>query len=340
MSRLLLIVALGLFTAVAQAQVFPRIEKEDVKKRVASGGPQPEEKPEPEPAVEEPAAQLDGAQVLRRYREVLGGLVKDERGQKKAMTRHTDEVHESVRDYLEGIFLLRLGMYKEAERKLKDVGISVRREGEIKTPQLINFTEEVKAGKAYYYRMMAVILQKYDEFKTEKDAENAWGKAVEEGGKVKRELEKLVDSGRVSGETDVLRDMTAWLLTAKREWLNLHKAEKNIAEYPENLNSWTFLVGNTGSKQNELQKEYTPHYLKQRAAIQVIKEFWPRAPYVAGGVADVTLALNHIGCGQLDGWEAHLEPKDYHNLAGKLVLKKARDNAKIYIDTIEALKNK
>lgn len=340
MSRLLLIAALGLLTSVAQAQVFPRIEKEDVKKRAASGAVQPEEKPEPEPTVDEKTPQVDGAQVLRRYREILGGLVKDERGQKKAMTRHTEEVHESVRDYLEGIFLLRLGMYKEAERKLKDVGVSVRREDEIKTPELTRFAEEVKAGKAFYYRMMAVILQKYDDFKTEKDAETAWIKAAEEGGKVKRELEKLVDSGKVSGETEVLRDMTAWLLTARREWLNLHKAEQNIAEYPENLNSWTFLVNNTGSKQNELQKEYTPHYLKQRAAILVIKEFWAQAPYVAGGVADVTLALNHIGCGQLDGWEAHLEPQDYHNLAGRLLLKKARDNVKGYIEIIEALKNK
>lgn len=340
MTRLVLMLALLLFTATAQAQIFPRIEKEDVKKRIASGGAQPEERPEPEPADEEAPAQVDGALVLKRYREILDGLQKDERGQKKAMTKHTDEVHESVRDYLEGIFLLRLGMYKEAERKLKDVGVSVRREGEIKTPELMKFSEEVKAGKAYYYRMMAVILREYGSFKTEAEAEAAWAKAAEEGGKVKRELEKLVDSGKVPGETDVLRDMTAWLLTAKREWLNLHKAEQNVVEYPDNLNSWTFLVNNTGSKQNELQKEYTPNYLKQRAALQVIKEFWPKAPYVAGGVADVTLTLNHIGCGQLDGWEAFLEPRDYHNLAGKIVLKKARDNAKTYIDIIEALKNK
>lgn len=340
MSRLVMMLALVLFTAGMQAQIFPRIEKDEVKKRIATGGAQPEEKPEPEPAVEEKTEEVDGARVLRRYREILEGFEKDERGQRKALTKHTDEVHEGVRDYLEGIFLMRLGMYKEAERKLKDVGVTVRREGEIKTPELLKFSEEVRAGKAYYYRMMAVILREYGNFKSEAEAEAAWVKAAEEGGKVKRELEKLVDSGKVDGETDVLREMTAWLLTARREWLNLHKAEQNIVAYPENQNSWTFLVNNTGSKQNELQKEYTPNYLKQRAAIMVIKEFWPQSPYVAGGVADVTLTLNHIGCGQLDGWDTYLEPRDYHNLAGKILLKKARDNAKTYIDIIEALKNK
>ncbi|MCB9933448.1 MAG: hypothetical protein H6841_08510 [Planctomycetes bacterium] len=338
MARLVVLIALATLASAAQAQVFPRIEKEDVKQRIATGAPQSEEKPEP--AVEDKPSEVDGARALRRYREILEGFEKDERGQKKAMTRHTEELHESVRDYLEGVFMLRLGMYKEADRKLKDVGHAVRREGEIKTPELLNIAEEVRSGKAYYYRMMAVILREYESFKSEADAEAAWKKAADEGGKVKRELEKLVDSGKVSGEKDVLRDMTAWLLTAKREWLNLYKAEQNIAEHPENLNSWTFLVANTGSKQNELQKEYTPNYLKQRAAIQVIQEFWPTSPYNSGGVADVTLALNHIGCGQLEGWETYLESKDYHTLAGKLVLKKARDNAKTYIDIIEALKNK
>ena len=338
MPRLCLMLTVCLFASAAFAQVFPRIEKADVKQRIATDGKQPDDVESTDDKPEDTAVAVDGPTVLRRYREILKGYV--DADERKAMTKHVNEVHVSVRDYLEGIYLLRLGMFKEAERKLKDVGHTVRKENEIGTPELLNLANEIKSGKAYYYRMMAVALQHYGEFKNEKEAQDEWADAAKDAGKVRRELEKLVDSNSITGSEDVPPMMTAWLLTARREWLNLYKAEKNIEEHPENVLSWQFLVGNTGSKQNDLKQEYTPNYLKQRAALQVMKEFWPKALYVTGAWADVTLTLNHLGCGQLDNWQDFLAEQDYHGPGGKALLKKSRENVETYIKVIEALKNK
>ncbi|MCB9894342.1 MAG: hypothetical protein H6839_07830 [Planctomycetes bacterium] len=338
MPRLCLILLLCLATGATSAQVFPRIEKADVKKRIATGGEQPDDVDPKDDDPKDTAVAVDGPTVLRRYRELLKGY--NDSDEKKAMTKHVNELHVSVRDYLEGVFLLRLGYYKEAERKLKDVGHTVRKENELSTPELLNLANDIKSGMAYYYRMMAVALQHFDDFKNEKEAQDAWADAAKEAGKVRRELDKLVSSNSITGSEDVPPKMTAWLLTTKREWLNLFKAEQNIEASPENVLSWQFLVSNTGSKQNDMKQEYTPNYLKQRAALTVIKEFWPKALYVTGGWADVTLAINHLGSGQLDNWRDYLEEKDYHGPGGRTTLKKARDGTEEYVKVIEALKNK
>jgi hypothetical protein len=332
-----LIVVLCLYAGLAQAQVFPRIEKDEVKKRVAGGTEQPEE--EPQPAVDEKPAEVDGAKALKRYQELLAGYIKDEKSQRKAMTKHTDDLFAGVRDYYEGIFLLRMGFYKDAERKLKDVGVNVRNEKDISTPELLKASDDIKAGKVFYYRMIAVILMKYESFKTEKEAEAAWSEASKEGIKIRRELELLVDRGKVAADSDCIQEMTAWMLTAKREWLNLHKAEFNVQDHPENLNSWLFLAGATGIKQED-KREYTPHFLKQRAALVVIREFWPASTWMKGGMVDAGLGNNYLTVGQLDDLESHYEQQPYHTALGAAFLAKQKEAVTEALKQVEALKNK
>ena len=73
MSRLVMMLALVLFTAGMQAQIFPRIEKDEVKKRIATGGAQPEEKPEPEPTVGWCAPHVASVRRLARSFRAPGG---------------------------------------------------------------------------------------------------------------------------------------------------------------------------------------------------------------------------------------------------------------------------
>jgi hypothetical protein len=326
-----------LLAASAHAQIFPRIEKDDVKKRIAGGAAQPEEEPT-EPTPEENPADVDGAAALRRYNELLSGYLKEEKAQRKAMTKHTDELFAGVRDYYEGVFLLRMGFYKDAERKLKDVGVSVRNEKDIATPELLRAAEEIKAGKAYYYRMIAAVMLEYTGFKTEKDAEAAWKKAALEGIKVRDELSALVDRGKVSDD-DYTQEMTAWLLTAHTEWLKLFKAEQNLQDHPENLNTWLFVVGATGIRQDD-KIEYTPNFLKQRAALTVIKEFWPESLWVKSAVIDAGLGQNRLQVGQLDDIETFFEKQPYHSVLGAAGLQKQLDAVKDALRQVEALKNK
>ena len=50
----------ALFASVSYAQIFPRIEKEDVKKRIATGSAEPEAKDEPEPEDTPEDTDVDG----------------------------------------------------------------------------------------------------------------------------------------------------------------------------------------------------------------------------------------------------------------------------------------
>jgi hypothetical protein len=334
--RPLIAVLIALLATTAHAQVFPRIEKDDVKKRIAGGASQPED--EPRPVVEEKPADVDGDAALKRYEELLAGYLKEEKVQRKAMTRHTDEIFAGVRDYYEGLFLLRMGFYKDAARKLEDVGVNVRNEKEISTPELLKTADDIHAGKAFYYRMIAVIMMKYEKFETEKDAEAAWSEASKEGIKIRRELELLVSRDKVAADTDYIQEMTAWMLTARREWLNLHKAETNVADHPENLNTWLFLIGVTGIKQED-KREYTPNFLKQRAALHLIKEFWPASAWMKGGAIDAGLAQNHLSVGQLDDIDQYLEQQPYHGTVGADFLAKQKAVIAEYRKQIEALKN-
>lgn len=340
--RTLWIALAALLLAVpAAAQVFPRIEREVVQKRVA--GAPPEKDPDAPTGDTPPEPEVDGQAVLKRYNELLGGYVAGKKEQLRAATRWTDQAHESVRKYLEGTTQLRLGFYEDAAKTFDSLGYTVKKEGEIKTQELRNIVADIKSGKAYYYRMIASVMQDYRNFKDESDLENAWNKAKKEGDKIQKELQTAVDRKKVDevGGPLVYRAMTAWMVTGKNYWIALWRAEVNANEKPHNMNSWIAIINATGSRDggNSNGEEQAPNCLKRRAAALVLKEFWPASPYVRGGWADIAAATSHLSAFQCDDFSVYLEPRDYHTLVARGLLKEARDQAKKATDIIDRLKN-
>ncbi|MBK9974347.1 MAG: hypothetical protein IPP14_06205 [Planctomycetes bacterium] len=321
------------------AQVFPRIEREVVQKRVA--GAPAEKEPDAPTGDTPPEPEVDGQAVLKRYNELLGGYVSGKKDQLRASTRWTDQSHESVRKYLEGTAQLRLGFYEDAAKTFDSLGYTVKKEGEIKTQELRNLVADIKSGKAYYFRMIASVMQDYRNFKDESDLENAWNKAKKEGDKIQKELQTAIDRKKVDevGGPLVYRAMTTWLVTGKNYWIALWRAEVNSTDKPHNMNSWIAIINATGSRDGGNGEEQAPNCLKRRAAALVLKEFWPTSPYVRGGWADIAAATSHISAFQCDDFSPYLEAREYHTLVARGLLKEARNQADKLIDIIGKLKN-
>lgn len=320
------------------AQVFPRIEKDAVQKRIA-GVPQEKEAETPGPEASPDA--VDGEIVLRRYNELLNGYMAGKRDQMKSTTRWTDTVHESSRKYLEGRAQLRLGFYEDAAKTFDGIGHTVKKEGEIKTQELRNLAAEIKSGKAYYFRMIAVMMQEYRNFKDDAELEAAWTKASKEADKVRKELQTAIDRRRVDevGGPLTIREMDGWKIAGKGYWRTLWTAERNVAEKADNMNSWVSLINATGPRDMRNSEDQTPHFLKRRAAAIVVRQFWPGAPYVKGGFADMAAAASHLGTFQCDDHTQYLQPQDYHNLAGRTLLAEVRKQGDTLIELIGKLRN-
>lgn len=320
------------------AQVFPRIEKESVQKRIAGT---PAEKEPDNPLPDTPADAVDGEAVLKRYNELLSAMVAAKKDQLKASTRWTDQAHESARKYLEARALLRLGFYDDAARSYDSVGYTVKKEGEVKTQELRNIVNEIKSGKAYYFRMIAVVMQEYRSFKDDAELDAAWERALKEAEKVRKELQTAIDRKRVDevGGPLTIREMDGWKIAAKNYWRALWTAERNVTEKADNMNSWVALVNAAGPRDLRAAEDHAPHYLKRRAAALVIRQFWPSAPYVKGGFADMVLAQSHLGVFQCDDYGQYLQPQDYHNLAGRALLSEARKQGDALVEVIRKLRN-
>jgi len=338
MRTLAIMALLGLATAPLCAQVFPRIEKESVQKQIAGT---PTEKETENPATDNPGDTVDGDAVLKRYNELLSAMVAGKKDQLKSSARWTDQAHESVRKYLEGRAQLRMGFYEDAAKTYDSVGYNVKREGEIKTQELRNIVSEIKSGKAFYFRMIAVVMQEYRTFKDEAELNIAWEKALKEADKVRKELQTAIDRRKVDevGGPLTIREMTGWQVSGKNYWKSLWVAEKNTTEKPDNMNSWVALVNATGPRDMKGNEDQTPNFLKRRAAALVVRQFWQTAPYVKGGFADVTLAATHLGVYQCDEYAQYLQPQDYHTLVGKGLLGEVRKQAEGVVEIIQKLRN-
>lgn len=317
------------------AQIFPRIEKEDVQRRIQSGKPEPErESPDTEPAAP-PVQAVDGTKAYKRFSDLLESYRKDEKAIREASTRHTSKVHPSVRDYLDGIVLLRLGYYGDAAKKLKAVGSSVRNED--KAPeQCHNIIREIKAGRAWFFRMVAVVMDHWKDFETEEQMLSAWEKAYKEAEKLVSDARREVDRKKIDNEQLPLQ-MNGWLNNGRIYWKNLYAAQQNVKSLPANANTWKALIAATGGREGS-RDEYTPMYLVQRAALEVAREFFQHDDLVSGGTADAGLGWNHVGTAQLDDWKGYFEPKPYHKPGGKIALGAARLLAEGVVKQMEGLK--
>ncbi|MBK8205744.1 MAG: hypothetical protein IPK87_03000 [Planctomycetes bacterium] len=332
-------VLLGLvwFAAPVASQIFPRIEKEEVQRRIQSGRDDtPEEVETPDKPVA-PAKTVDGDKALRRFNELIAEYAKDEKAIWEASERHTSTLHVSVRDYIEASILLRMGRYKEADKRFKAIGSSVKKEDEAPSRECRNLINEIKAGRGYYLRMIAVVMDFWKEFDTEEQMLAAWDKAYRDGDKIVQEARKAIDKKKIENGENLPQQMTSWLLNGRIYWINLWTAQQNVRKLPANVNSWKQLISATGGREGK-SEEYTPMYLTQRAALEVAREFFQHDELVMGGTADKALGWNHLALGHLDGWPAFFEPKPYHTPGGRISLAAGKILAEGWMKIMEALK--
>ncbi len=338
MTRILTLLAVTAMCATLSAQSFPHLEKKKVKSAV--GAAAKTDKPdETKPEVVK-AGDVDGAAVLAKYDELLAAFFTDKKGQKAMFEVNTKGVVESLRDYLEGQALLRLGFYKDAKKKFDDVGHTVKGYDELRNSSQENIADEIQGGKAYYFKIVATVMEHYEYFETAEELDSSWKKADRDAAKIVKDLRKQVKRKRIEetvGE-QMLVEINNWLLQQKGNWRVLWAAERACKNNPENINSWLMLVGCTGSNGTGRLKEKTPAYLlKQRAALDVIKKFWVTNNFVMAGQADELYGYNHLGALQFDEASNALKEKSYHTRAGKGKLRFARKRVNGFIRSAETL---
>ncbi len=326
-----------LFATPMFAQIFPRIERDEVQRRIQSGKDDtPDEVETPDKPVA-PTQTVDGEKALRRFNELLAGYARDEKAIWEASERHTSTLHVSVRDYIEASILLRMGRYKDADKRLRAIGSSVKKEDEAPSRECKNLIAEIKAGRGYYLRMIAVVMDFWKDFDTEEQMLAVWEKAHREGDKIVQDARKAIDKKKIENGENLPQQMTSWLLNARIYWKNLWAAQQNVKRLPANVNSWKQLISATGGREGK-SEEYTPMYLTQRAALEVAREFFQHDELVIGGTADKALGWNHLALGHLDGWPAFFEPKPYHSPGGRIALAAGKILAEGWVKIMDGLK--
>jgi hypothetical protein len=323
------------------AQVFHRIEKAEVAKRIASGR---DDTPATSSTEAEPKTpDVDGAKVLERFNALLEGYKRDDKSLRDAAGKHISTMHVSVRDYINGLVLLRLGHYREAALRLKSTGATVKKEDEATGEELRGVIAEIKSGEAYYFRMIAFAMQHWDDFKNEEALTLAWGKARREAEKVLDELRKENDRGKIQNGKEQVARTSRWLVNAPLLWKTTWTAQQNVRAVPGNVNSWKKLAAVTGVPQEKsaegYTEDYTPMYLVQRAALLVVREFWPEDESVRNGWVDARLGFNHLATAQLDDWQAFFQIKGYHTKSGENWLNANKASADNYARQMQGLKS-
>ncbi|MHC4841077.1 MAG: hypothetical protein ACYTDT_09010 [Planctomycetota bacterium] len=321
MSRILTLLAIaGLCTSLS-AQSFPHLDIDKVRRSVnASGNGSGTVKTpdDTEPEVIKPE-DIDGDTVLAHYKSLLDGYMKDKKGQIDKFEVYSKDVVDSLKDYIEGKTLLRLGFYDEAEDKFKGVGYEVKDFEKMTEQQQKDVANEIRSGKAYYHWVVAVVMKHYKTFEDDDELNAAWKKADKEASKVIGKLKRAIKSKKIEavlGDRLVI-DIQNWLLNQKNNWRALWNAERSCNKYPGNISSWQSLVAVTGTTGKSRLREVTPAFLKQRAALEVIKKFWVTDSWVMGGSADAALAYNYYWCNFFPDALSSVIEKSYHTRAGK-----------------------
>lgn len=319
------------------AQIFPGIEREDVLKR-APGGAQ--EAPQEKPAAGE--SKIDGPAVLKRYEDLLTGYTNAKSEQKKAYSPFTDKVHDSVRKYAEAMAMLRLGYYEDAAKAFDGVGYTVKKDADIKgPPELRKVADDIKNGRALYFRMIAVVMQEYRQMNDpESELGPAWAAARKKGEAVIKDCQGLVDRKRIDQQagTTTVRQMEGWLGTAMGQWRRMIEAENRTRQNPHEMEGWVALINATGTPASITGEVEAAWLLKRRAAARVLKKFWPAAERVVDGTADIALATSHYSAFQFDDYGQYLVAQEYHTAAGKAALDDFLAAAQKHLETLHKLK--
>jgi hypothetical protein len=313
--------ALLLCTA-TQAQIFPHIEKRDIRQRYATEAEHEEQKqPDAQP---DRTAWLAFERNLAQQREQFGAA-------RPGALPHVATMHASVRDYVAGIVALNTEQYREADRLFRGVGHTPRRAPDDANEALKSVLAQIEGGRAYYLRAVAVSMQHWSDFADDDELARAHERGLREARRAAAPLSQL------EGSEAATREFTTWLERSLDAWKELHRAKHYARENPHEAAAWRRLAAASGSLEL-LGRDDAPMYLTQRAALEVMIEHWPEDPFVAGGFADMALGYSELRLGRLDAWAAHFEPRPYHSEGGRRALTAARTAAGQFAAMLNALK--
>jgi hypothetical protein len=333
------LICAAIFSGAAAAQIFPDLEITEIQRRMQSPAETP---PDPGPAPADPRPQPDPSEQVNayeRFQEVLAEYQSNLDAIRRESSEYTRDIHVSVRAYVEGMYLLRMGRYTEAERVLSRVGHSVSREREVTDEAGLALIAEIKAGKAYYYGAIALTMTFWDNFRTESDLQRAWSNALARAQRSHLStFETQAGRGNLADYDEVERLIVSFRLNGESNWRTRWQAEQRVREHHQNAESWQSLVQATGSGDSLTRQVTTPDHIRQRAALRVLVELFQESAYVASGLADIALGYNHIAIGQIKDYRAHFQPKPYHRPAAADRLAQAASAADRLVTAIEGLK--
>lgn len=308
--RLLVLLLAFCVAAPICAQVFPKTDKDKVSEeieRARKSGEQPD-KPDtpPKDPPKDPPKAIDGAAVLARFNTLRDGLRKQESSESRESAKVLDLYQDSVAGYLSAQASLKAGFYKEASRAFKKLSAPSDDELKAYKGEVRERAVELQAGRHYYYRMIADVLSHYSYSDNDGDFERAWTRAEKQGQAVVKDLQQAILRKQIDETMGgiTLRRLENWLKEERQYWGNLREAEGAITSNPGDIANWTRYVSLVSARERE---DTTQDLTSARAALTVIKEFWPQDSLVRRGNIDAGLAWVYTALYQFERANAVLE---------------------------------
>lgn len=272
------------------AQVFPKTDKDKVSEdieRARKNGEQPDTPPKDSP--KDPPKAVDGAAALARFQTLREGMRKQESSESRESAKVLDQYHDAVSGYLAAHAALKAGFYKEASRAFKKCAVPSDEElkgykGEVRARVV-----ELQAGRHFYYRMIADVLSYYAYSENDGEFDRTWTRAEKHGQTVVKELQQAILRKQIDETMGgiTLRRLENWLKEERGHWGSLRDAEKALNENPGEITHWTRYLNVVSARERD---DATPDFISARAALTVIKEYWPQDSLVRRGNIDAGLA--------------------------------------------------
>lgn len=311
--------------AFVHAQIFPQYDKAKIKRAIESnskeaGNTVEKEDPDKTPDTTPEKIERDHKTVLERYDELMDEYESDKRKQFKWIEETTDQFHKNIRDYKKAEALLRLGYYSEASRMFDDVGHTVRDSERTRKESnaIRKVVDEIESGKAFYWQMIAEVMNEYKYFDSDEDFEDAWKDANKKGRKVVSEFRSLLTKGKIeniaAGRT-MLFAMERWMNNEKTHWRSLYRAEKTFRKDATDSTAIINLIA--ASEFNPRKEAVTPNALRARALATIAVEFFKDNQYVRDGTCDLVIATSYFVPFQLSQYRKYLVGRSYHTEAAK-----------------------
>lgn len=247
------------------------------------------------------------AGAYKRFVEIRSRFSKS--GEKTEIDRVLRGVPAVIAIYLKGKAWISLGYYKDASNELKRIVWPIP-DGYILNPVQERVVDEINTGRHWRLRMIAEAWAPFSDFDNRDQLDREWeNKGKRNAQAVINDFEKAINAKPAGMNEAVartqLRAMQNWLETGKDNWLRLWLARRTCQEKEEDINNWLTLINIAGpynqrGPQRLLSNELCPSILDARAALLVLREFFPDDGRVKGGMSEVAVARTHIAVLQVD----------------------------------------